>query len=236
MNTHTNTNNSNHYDYIVNLLSNIIYLVKCEKYKGGVFGFGTTYPKSIETIIHNYNKPRFTNMETTVKLIISEIAYINDIYFTDTDLNEVYTILTSKKIKNNDSRKPYEKLLFPLNEDDSHMRYLITIMSYIDATMAKGKSKSLPQFDQLGLKGSAFTAGNIKQIDYHHYIDYLIGIHGFLLGRFFTFANIEKCKKIINKESIKKNNIDKYLSKNNNSYRKATNKRLENPENKNKKI
>ncbi len=228
-NNSTKENEIKHLDDINNILHCIKELLERKKYIKSFWGHFTQYPDTIKKIIHDFETPRFTNMETTLKLLISSMAYINDINFTDSDLEEVYELLTYKgtnrhnKIKecglqSNGHIEILKKL--ELIETDPNMQYLISLMSNIDAIIARGKTEGITQ---LGLKGSAFTAGNVKKhTKIGDTVGYLFGVYGFLLGRFFTDNNIEKGKLIINSLPKDKKSIEKYLKNKSNINEKLT--------------
>jgi hypothetical protein len=78
------------------------------------------------------------------------------------------------------------EITIPLNHQDRQMKFLITFMGYVDAIMAKGRSK---YGFQNGLKGRNTTLWSIKTIDPFNYIHYIFGVHGALLDRYLGTYN-----------------------------------------------
>ena len=236
-----NIDNLSTYDYIYYILYVIDQIFNIGyPFNPSVTGYGTKLPEYIKEIITNIDSSKFTTMERTLKLLISSIAYIKNIDLENDDLNSIYKILINIDIYlfNQDPRiikgafvkegffdgnersiiEGMRKKTYPffikLDENQRQMKFLITLMDYIDSIMAKGKSS---YGIQNGLKGHDLTALNVKKISQTNIIEYLFGIHGFLLGRFLSGINIKKGISILNSVS---NNF-----KNNNSKR-TTNKEL----------
>ena len=143
-------------------------------------------------------------MENTLKLLIYAVACLKNINITDDIVNKIYiTLLDIRTSKNPDNIEITKKLRLLIIFDKSHrqMKFLMTLMSYIDAIMAKGKSDWAGV--QAGLKGTAVTLGNVK--DKFNYrlnpIEYLFGIHGALLVRYLTQNNATKGAKILKSET-----------------------------------
>lgn len=217
------------YDYIYYILYVIDQIFNIGfPFEPSVTGYGTVYPEYIKKIITDTDLPKFTTMERTLKLLISSIAYIKNINLEDDNLDSIYKILINidiylfnrepesivgvfagieKWIIEGMQKKSYP-FFIKLDENQRQMKFLITLMDYIDSIMAKGKST---YGVQNGLKGHDVTALYVKSIPQTNIIEYLFGIHGFLLGRFLSEINVKKGISILNSVS---NNF-----KNNNSKR-----------------
>jgi len=206
----------NNYDYIINILD-IIHLLLAKKDLSKSSSSSSEPKKSFfKKIRNNINefKSKYINMESTLKLLICEIAYLKNINFNDITLNEIYNNLLNITNVPEISKRMRIKIIF--KEDHKQMRFLIILMGYIDSIMAKGKSE---WGYQIGLKGHASTFNNVKKIDYHLFlIEYLFGIHGGLLQRYLNKTNyksgaliLKSLGKYFNKNVIPNNEMNKIL-------------------------
>ncbi len=225
-NGHRDIKELNNYDYIIYILDLINILVKYHEYhikrKSDRF---LSISNQIKTnASKNIFNTKYINMESTLKLLICAVAYIKDIFINNYMLNDIYKDLLDITQVKDISQKMRIKII--LNENDLQMRFLIALMGYIDAIMAKGKSEKTVQF---GLKGWAYTLNDVKTIEYHlKPIQYLFGIHAGLLERYLKETDYLTGEILLKSKinNFSKNQINKYLNSPN--FRSKKNKELEN--------
>jgi len=158
---------------------------------------------------------KYTDMESTLKLLIYGIAYSKGISLDITTLNLIYANLLDIRNFSIIANRINNIILF--TNDHRQMKFLIALMGYIDAIMAKGESDWLGV--QSGLKGDAkFSMSNVidqSKLNYHNNpIEYLFGIHGGVLVRYLTTNNYTTGAKILKSKvnNFNNNKINSYLN------------------------